>query len=214
VEVEVADSPRVLIESVLSEAFGLALAEVGICCVTNRPGATESLMGFPVWRIPSSSVDLSKDLAKFGLGILEVDLLYGGVGSILVRSENGCHSTGIGNAGPEPAEHLGHGCAGKLGLVQRRWPAAIDALRDATGPEAARAYVGALRGYFTGDAGQYTSSLLSLAAECLRGPEEQWPATADEIAPVTLPSPVPVEVPQAVDVVRGLATDDDSGDIG
>ena len=112
-------------------------------------------------------------------------------------------------------DSLEDGCAGKLGLVQRRWPAAIDALRDATGPEAARAYVGALKGYFTGDAGQYTSAVLSLAAECLRGPEGQWPvANQDELAPVTLPSPVPVEVPQAVDVVRGLATDDDSGDIG
>ena len=118
---------------------------------------------------------------------------------------------------------LAEGCAGKLGLVARRWPRALDALRGATGAEAARGYVMGLLvppAYMTGDAGQYLASVWSLASECLRGPEEQWPrdaagdATGDATGDAeqdlgrrdTLPSPV--EVPQAVDFVASLA---DSG---
>lgn len=107
---------------------------------------------------------------------------------------------------------LSEGCAGKLALLLRRWPAAVDALRDAEGAEAAVQFVAALRGYFTGDAGQYASSVRSLAAECLRGPESQWPQDRRD----TLPSPVshwtdarPVEIPQAVDVVAELASGGD-----
>ena len=110
---------------------------------------------------------------------------------------------------------LSEGCAGKLGLLLRRWPAAIDALRDAEGAEAGTAFVAGLRGYFTGDAMQYARSVRSLAVECLRGPDSQWPQAPRD----TLPSPHwtdarPIEVPSAVDVVASLARDDDSGDIG
>ena len=73
-----------------------------------------------------------------------------------------------------------------------------------------------LHGYFTGDAMQYASAVRSLAAECLRGPDSQWPQAERRD---TLPSPHwtdarPVEVPSAVDVVATLVEDDDSGDIG
>lgn len=111
---------------------------------------------------------------------------------------------------------LSEGCAGKLALLLRRWPAAVDALRDAEGAEAATTYVAGLRGYFTGDAGQYASSVRSLAAECLRGPEAQWPqrvvwgndSVGDELAD-TQPQwrdERPVEIPSVVDVVASLAT--------
>lgn len=109
---------------------------------------------------------------------------------------------------------LTEGCAGKLSLLLRRWPAAVDALRDAEGAEAATAFVRALRGYFTGDGTQYASSVRSLAAECLRGPEAQWPQRVvwgddpgDELAD-TQPQwrdERPVEIPSVVDVVASLA---------
>lgn len=115
---------------------------------------------------------------------------------------------------------LTEGCAGKLALILRRWPAAIDALRDAQDHDAATAYVAGLRGYFTGDATLYAGAVRSLARECLRGPEGQWPAEGvgaapvgaapDSMPPDTLPSPQwrderPAEVPSAADVVATLA---------
>lgn len=113
---------------------------------------------------------------------------------------------------------LYEGCLGKLGLVARRWPAAIEALRLATGAPAARAYVLGLLvppAYFTGDPSAYTSSVLSLTAECLRRPEADWPAEPTPTLTSTLtepaPPPVPVEVPVAADFVATLA-DDEAGD--
>ena len=114
---------------------------------------------------------------------------------------------------------LSEGCAGKLGLLLRRWPAAVEALRDATGPEAAVQYVQGLRGYFTGDATAYAASVRSLAAECLRGPDDQWPRMdehGDAGPPDTLRSAHwtdarPVEIPAAVDVVAALADPDADG---
>lgn len=108
---------------------------------------------------------------------------------------------------------LSEGCAGKLALLLRRWPAAVEALRDAEGAEAGTAFVAGLRGYFTGDAMQYARSVRSLAAECLRGPDSQWPQAPRD----TLPSPHwtdarPVEVPSAVDVVATLVEDGDTPD--
>lgn len=114
-------------------------------------------------------------------------------------------------------DSLYEGCVGKLGLVARRWPAAIEALRLATGAAAARAYVLGLTvppAYLTGDFSVYASSILSLAAECLRRPEADWPvepelrdtepAPPDE-TPTWPKAAVPVEVPNAADVVAQIA---------
>lgn len=110
---------------------------------------------------------------------------------------------------------LTEGCAGKLALLLRRWPAAVEALRDAQDHGAATAFVQALRGYFTGDGTQYASSVRSLAAECLRGPEAQWPQwvvwgddPASDALADTQPQwrdERPVEVPSVIDVVASLA---------
>ena len=105
-------------------------------------------------------------------------------------------------------DSLFEGCVGKIGLIARRWPAAIEALRLATGPAAARAYVLGLivpPAYLTGDTSVYASSILSLAAECLRRPEADWPAEPEPPRHEIPPPPVPVEVPVAIDFVRTLA---------
>ena len=84
-------------------------------------------------------------------------------------------------------DSLAEGCEAKLRLLARRWPASIEALRLAKDAAAARAFVLGLLvppAYLTGDSGQYASSILSLAAECLRRPEVDWPVDRD-----TLPSP-------------------------
>ena len=103
---------------------------------------------------------------------------------------------------------LVEGCMGKIGLIARRWPAAIEALRLAKDAAAARAYVLGLLvppAYFTGDHAAYIASVLSLTAECLRRPEADWPEEPTPTLTEPAPPPVPVEVPQAVDFVRTLA---------
>ena len=95
-------------------------------------------------------------------------------------------------------DSLVEGCVGKLGLIARRWPAAVEALRLAKDSAAARAYVLGLLvppSYFTGDSAAYVASVLSLTAECLRRPEADWPAEP-EPQPDTLPAPAqPDEAP-------------------
>lgn len=89
-------------------------------------------------------------------------------------------------------ESLVDGCVGKISLVARRWPAAIEALRLAKDAAAARAYVLGLLvppAYFTGDSAQYVASALSLTAECLRRPESDWPQRD------TLPAPPDSDAP-------------------
>lgn len=108
---------------------------------------------------------------------------------------------------------LYEGCLGKIGLLARRWPAALEALRRAQDAAAARAYVLGLLvppAYFTGDHSAYSASVLSLTAESLRRPESDWPAEPSPTLTEPAPPPVPVEVPQAVDFVRSLADDDAS----
>jgi hypothetical protein len=110
-------------------------------------------------------------------------------------------------------ESFADGATDKIELIARQWPAAINALKIAKGPEAARAYVPALvpqhgPKYFLGDASPYTLSTLSLAGECLRRlTNDAWPVPPTHD---TMPSLVaPVEVPNALDFVRTLATDEE-----
>ncbi len=89
------------------------------------------------------------------------------------------------------------GCTDKVALLHRRWPKAIDALRAAEGASAARAFVLGLvvpPPYFTGDVPSYSSSVLSLAAECLRAPEDDWP-TRHDTDPAPAPSSGPPTIP-------------------
>lgn len=105
---------------------------------------------------------------------------------------------------------LTDGCADKLRVLDRQWGRAIVALQAATGPEAAAAYVAGLLGpprYFTGSESTYANTLRSLASSCLSTtPDADWPTPPARLE--IPPPPVPVEVPQAVDVVSGLADEE------
>lgn len=112
---------------------------------------------------------------------------------------------------------LEDGCAAKLELLRDRYPGADAALAAASGAAAARPYVADLArgGYFKADPVVYSAGVLSLAAECLREtPADAWPLEPLEPlelepdAPTLPDRPVPLEVPQAIDVVRTLADED------
>lgn len=100
------------------------------------------------------------------------------------------------------------GCRVKLELLARRWPASIEALRLARDQAAARAFVLGLLvppAYLTGDSSQYSSSILSLAAECLRTtPEAEWPSVRD-----TLPAPPDSDAPTWPGTPEGRAKSSD-----
>jgi len=102
------------------------------------------------------------------------------------------------------------GCADKLRVLDRQWGRAIVALQAATGAEAAEAFVAGLVGpprYFTASATSYANQVRSLAQTIMRATADaDWPAPPARYE--IPPPPVPVEVPQAVDFVQTLATDE------
>jgi hypothetical protein len=103
------------------------------------------------------------------------------------------------------------GCADKLLRFKSQWPRALSALAKATSHTDADVFVAGLIGpprYFTASSTTYAHGVRLLAIECLKQtPDSEWPELP---RPSQLPTPPrPIEVPNALDFVRTLATDEE-----